>query len=308
MSRTTVSYVLNGRTDVSIPQETRDKVLRAAEELGYRPNMAARALVMGRSGFIALWMLESTSIRHQADVIHAFQQKIGKEGYEVIINRFSHNGEPRAASDWHVDGAIAYNFRYAGARPNPRLPVINVGSYTDLEGDYVYVDLKSGVVQAMHHLVAQGRRRIAYLVNEWGNQAGDDRHDAYIEVMEHYHLEPMVITTPFATMSEGRKAINETKASFDALMCFSDELALGAYRGLLDLGMRVPEDVALVGVDGIEEGAYLEVPLTTIVQPLELMCQQAWDFLKNRLENPDLAEQQLVIPAPLEIRESSRLD
>jgi LacI family transcriptional regulator len=314
VSRTTVSYVLNGRTDVSIPEETRARVLSAAEELGYRPNMAARALVMGRTGLISLWLIDTTTIRHQADVLQAVHKKITRDGSDLIINRMvshhEHEEPPPTIADWQVDGILAYNIQPHFTLPKTTVPLVSFGCYYYAQGDYVGVDLKAGVTQAMHHLVSSGRRTIAFVVNQWGNRAGDDRRDAYAETMAHYGLEPKFIVGTGATSLSAKQAVADalkTGMKFDALMCFSDEMALGAYRAVLDSGLKVPEDCALVGVDGLDELAYLEVPITTIVQPTDSMCRMAWDFLKNRLADPKLPEQQLVLPATLVIRESSDL-
>jgi DNA-binding LacI/PurR family transcriptional regulator len=314
VSRTTVSYVLNGRSDVSIPDETRIRVLAAAEELGYRPNMAARALVMGRTGLISLWLIETTTIRHQADVLQAVHKRVTSEGSDLIINRLVNHHEneepPQSIADWQCDGILAYNIHPHFLLPKTTVPLVSFGCYFYKQGDYVGVDLKAGVVQAMHHLVANGRRKIAYVVNQWGNRKGDDRRDAYTETMEHYGLEPVYIVGTGPTAAASKEAVStalKSKVKFDALMCFSDEMALGAYRAVLDSGLKVPEDCALVGVDGLDELSYLEVPITTIVQPTDSMCRMAWDFLKNRLEDPKLADQQVILPASLVIRESSDL-
>jgi DNA-binding LacI/PurR family transcriptional regulator len=91
----------------------------------------------------------------------------------------------------------------------------------------------------------------------------------------------------------------------EALFCHSDDVALGVYRGLCDLKIRVPEEVALVGCDGIQDTEYLECPLTTLVQPVAEMCATAWKFLARRLENPGIARQKAVLKPVLAVRESS---
>ena len=92
----------------------------------------------------------------------------------------------------------------------------------------------------------------------------------------------------------------------EAIFCHSDDVALGIYRGLRDMQLRVPQDVALVGCDGIQDTEYLESPITTLVQPIAEICETAWRFLLQRLENPGLDRQQAVLQPGLAIRESSR--
>jgi LacI family transcriptional regulator len=92
----------------------------------------------------------------------------------------------------------------------------------------------------------------------------------------------------------------------EAIFCHADDAALGVYRGLCDLGVRVPEEVALVGCDGIEDTEYLECPLTTLVQPVAAMCATAWQFLQQRLEQPSISPQHAILKPKLALRESSR--
>jgi len=91
----------------------------------------------------------------------------------------------------------------------------------------------------------------------------------------------------------------------DGLFCFNDNMAIGALRALRDLDLRIPQDVALIGCDGIDDSAYLDPSLTTIAQPLEEMCEIAWSFLEARMKNPDLPVQQATLYPTLEIRGSS---
>ena len=83
-------------------------------------------------------------------------------------------------------------------------------------------------------------------------------------------------------------------------------MALGCYRGLCDLGIRVPDDILIVGCDGIEDAEYQACPITTIALPVTQMCSLAWDFLENRIKNPDLPQQEMLLKPELIIRKSSQ--
>jgi LacI family transcriptional regulator len=91
----------------------------------------------------------------------------------------------------------------------------------------------------------------------------------------------------------------------DGILCFNDEVALGSYRALCDLGIKMPQKVALIGCDGIEDTEFLECPITTIVQPVEEMCNLAWDILQERIVNPRKELTQKVLLSQLAIRDSS---
>lgn len=314
VSRTTVSYVLNGRTDVSIPEATRKRVLEAAATLGYRPNMAARALVSGRTRLISLWMA-GTTIRLQSDVMKVLHDRLALDGHELVIKRVSAalpGGDikttPLAISDWACDGILAFNIIDDDEEPKPGTPVVRLGVYVHRKGDYVGVDLHDGSCQAFHHLVSRGRRKIAYLVNRWGNREGDARRDAYFESSAHFGFEPNVLVAERATKEAARKVVSAAFVEgkrFDAIIAFSDEMAVGAYRAVLDAGRKVPDDVALIGCDGIDDLEYMDPPISSVVQPTEQMCTMAWDFMKNRLEDPGIADQQAILQANLVIRGSS---
>jgi len=92
----------------------------------------------------------------------------------------------------------------------------------------------------------------------------------------------------------------------DGLFCYNDDMAIGTYPVFQELGIRIPEDVAIIGCDGLRDTSYLQPTLSTIVQPLQQVCATAWSFLKNRIDVPSTPLQQVVIPARLEIRNSSR--
>lgn len=311
VSRTTVSYVLNGRTDVSIPEETRTRVFAAAADLGYSPNMAARALVRGKTDLISLWMIGST-IRIQADVIEAMQDLLQEEQHEMIISRFAYASEdgrpPKPITDWPVDGVLAFN---TGIHTPPgmslNVPMVSMGCYYSEAKDYVGIDLRWGTVEAVNHLVKSGRKRIGYLVNKWGAHPGDARFDGYNQVMQSAGLQPALVVVEEGTRKSGYKAIqSEDLKQFDALFCFNDELAMGAYRGIVEAGLSVPNDIALIGCDGLEELAYVGTPISSIAQPTEEMCRLAWQFLKNRIEDPELPPQQVVLRPELKLRASSQ--
>ena len=91
----------------------------------------------------------------------------------------------------------------------------------------------------------------------------------------------------------------------EAFFCHSDDVALGIYRGLCDMKLRIPGEVALVGCDGIQDTEYLECPLSTLVQPVAAMCATAWQFLQQRLANPAIKRQWEILKPSLQIRESS---
>lgn len=132
----------------------------------------------------------------------------------------------------------------------------------------------------------------------------------YVKAMREAGLDLEFIYYP---LSEEQRAITrqliqdyvQMEGIPEAIFCHSDDVVLGIYRGLCDLKIQVPSQVALVGCDGITDTEYLEVPLTTLVQPVTEMCTTAWRFLQQRLESPSIALQHAVLETRLAIRDSS---
>jgi LacI family transcriptional regulator len=143
--------------------------------------------------------------------------------------------------------------------------------------------------------------------------AGDPRTDAYRDEMRAAGLMEEHIFQPYSFLPTVQAADSQTAVAAhvkehgvpQAIFCRNDHMALGAYRALRDAGYRIPEDVALVGCDGIAEAKYLDAPLTTVQQPIVEMCRIGWQFLKQRMENSALPLQSAVLQSELVIRKSS---
>jgi DNA-binding LacI/PurR family transcriptional regulator len=312
VSPSTVSRVLSGRGERLISEQTRQRVLRAAEELGYQPHLGARSLVTGRTCTVALWMSQLFTAFH-ARIVHLMETTLWRSGYELLIRQVGHQTEPPRHGWGRVDGIIG--FECVGALRSVRkisyrrpLPVVSMGAYYLTDVDYVGVDLYTGTAQAVKHLIEQGCRRVAYLVNAESRHPGDARRDAYDAVVEAAGLPKEYIVSVDQSRSAAMAAVAAHVEQFglpDGIFCHNDEMALGAYRVLRLLGVRVPEEVALVGCDGIEDTEYLEVPLSTVRQPLEEMCRLACEFLQRRMAQPDAPLQSAVLLPQLMVRESS---
>ena len=316
LSTATVSKVLSGRGGAFISEATRQKVLETAREMGYRPNRVARALVTGKTDIISLWA--ETLAPYHTEVVNLLMDQMRPHGFDLIITDMVKHPDWRAYCEkfpqWHVDGIIALDSPrcvrvYREANPMVRTPLVSMGAYYVEEGDFVGVDLYAGAMEAVQHLLQVGCRRPAYLVCEYGNHVGDARYDGYMQVMRQAGLEPLVIVAEHSSRPSARQRMLEYLDEHpcpDGLFCFNDEMAIGAYRALCERGIRVPEEVAIVGCDGILDTEYLERPLSTVVQPVQEMCWLGWQFLFRRMENPSVVPQQALLKAHLVVRDSSR--
>lgn len=319
VSHATVSRVLNN-VDVPIAPETRQLVRHIAAELGYQPNRAARALATGRSQTIALW---ATNLRsaYYGDVIHHTHEEITRHDYEMLVSslRLLDNAtfDTSKLLSWQVDGILAIDLPRGtipgleGSLLNGK-PFVNIGAYIVPDTDFVQVDFRNQSAEAVRHLASVGCKRIAYLVPDWFDwyeESHDPRLEGYREAIAELGREPEYIVTRDEKRESTAPALRgyiEKQGCPDGLFCYNDDMAIGAYPTLRAFGLRIPEDVAIVGCDGIRDTSYLYPPLTTIVQPLDQMCATAWSFLKQRIDDPSMPLQQLVLEPRLEIRGSSQ--
>jgi LacI family transcriptional regulator len=282
--------------------------------MNYRPDRAARALATGRTGMIALWM-EDFRQPYTVSVVDHVAERFGDPSFELVIRTMTYGDRsPETVSQWQVDGILVMDgvdyVRRLFERGVPDCPpLVAMGDDPGVDVDYVGVDLRVGATEAVRHLLDVGCRRVAFLTNTWGDRREEPRYAAYLSVLQEAGLSPEVIVVPGITRSATRQVMREyvqCEGSPDGIFCLSDSFAIAAYRALYDLGIRVPDDMAIVGCDGLEEGEYLERPLTTIVQPFDEMAAMAWQFLRRRMADRSLPRQRGILSAHLAVRESSR--
>jgi LacI family transcriptional regulator len=313
VSPATVSRVLSGRGAHLISETTRQRVWQAAEELGYHPNLAARSLVTGRTGIVALWMNELFTSFH-ARVVQLVEEHLNRQGYDTLIRCVSR----LSGAAWHGMGRVDGILTHEGAaylqqmwKPLQRrgIPLVSMGVYTLTDTDHLGIDLYYGATQAVQHLLEAGCRRIAYLVNAESRYVGEPRRDGYDHVISKAGLTAEYILTTDQSRAGSSFAVRRYVQQYglpDGIFCHNDEMAIGAYHGLRLLGVGVPDEVALVGCDGIEDTEYLDVPITTIRQPLEEMCRLAVEFLKKRIAEPCAERQSVLLQPILVVRASTQ--
>lgn len=319
VSYATVSRVLND-VEARISDATKVRVKQVAREMGYQPNRNARALVTGRTQTVAFWSNTLGSVQ-AGHTVHQAYLESSRHDYEMMIcwQKFLPNRtlDTSQLLSWSLDGVLTVDLP-RGTIPGLEghllggKPFINMGVYVRPGTDHVRIDLRDATKAAIRHLAAGGSRRIALLIPdwlEWMEECGEDRLDGYRIAMDELGLQQELIVTSAETRQVVRPALKAYIAEHghpDALFCFNDDMAIAAFRALRDLGLRVPDDVALVGCDGIEDTAYHDPALTTIVQPIEEMCSIAWSFLMRRIQEPSIPPQQITLQPRLEVRASSQ--
>jgi DNA-binding LacI/PurR family transcriptional regulator len=243
-------------------------------------------------------------------VFQGFHSRFRDQGYETIFCQMRRDGTVTPPFDWPVDGIIAVDtFSATQELVLPlNLPMVFVGPHVDVRADHVKVDLTTGSVEAVMHLLETGRKRIAFLSTQRDLDNPGGRHAAYRKVVQSAGHTPELILLD----DSRREAVCSTMVSYvqkhghpDALFCQNDTIAVTAIRGLADCGLSVPKDVSIVGFNNSEDLAYMVPSLSTVDQPVEEMCRLAMEMLQTRIKDPNREIQSTILPTNLIVRESS---
>lgn len=318
VSRTTVSFVLNYRTDVQISDETRQRVLRAASELGYHANAPARQLAGGRSHILGLVLRQSAEQvagdATLAETLRGLASAARAAGSRVMVEPLAPEGTyDRLLRSQHADGLIVSGPRMddpsLAELARDGFPIVLQGSMPGLEVPSVDVDNVAGARNAIEHLLALGHRRIAFVSNaRLTYTSAQERLAGYRAALESAGIpfeEDLVAEGAFDAAS-GDRATTELlqRTTFSAMFVASDVLTLGAFGALREANRRVPADVSIVGFDDIPLAAYFDPPLTTVRLPAFELGQAAGRALLDRIAGRAVPQRTL-LPTELIVRGST---
>lgn len=291
----TVSNVVNDFPHVS--PGVRARVKQAIAELGYTPNLTARFLRGGRTGMIAL-AVPDLSVPYFAELARHMMRAAQERGLTLLIEETDGDRDrevlfatgPRSTA---MDGLVLSPLSTDAADlSGGKVPVVLLGERSvGAPIDHIAIDNVAAARTATEHLIGLGRRRVAAVGARSGRDSrmADLRLAGYREARAAAGLpadEEIVVTTRWFTRRDGHAAVLELFGDGerpDALFCFNDLLALGAMRALADLGLRCPQDVAVVGVDGIEDGVYSVPSLTTIAPDKAYIARRSVEMLTERI-------------------------
>ncbi len=322
VSRTTVSFVLNEVEGVHISQETRRRVLEAAHQLDYYPNAAARSLASRQAGAIGLILCQSSE-HIIADpflpgLILGLGEAVRENRFHLLIQAVEDVTQPDAyvhlVHTRRIDGVII-----SGPRSDDQqlfrlledgFPVVFHGRLDGMEAYCVDVDNVKGALLAMRHLIGLGYRRIALINNaplQYTASAG--RHRGYRMALEEAGLpyDKSLVRYAHFTAESGYQAMNQLLTGgmvLEAAFVASDLVAMGAMLALRQRGLRVPQDIALVGFDDVPLAGYVDPPLTTIRLPTYELGWQTGDLLIRLIRGNPPVEKSIRLETELVIRES----
>jgi DNA-binding LacI/PurR family transcriptional regulator len=318
LSAAAISRVLNGAPAAkSIPKATQERILAAAREFKYRPNFMARSLLRGRSMTIGVLMPE-VSEGYTTLVLAGLEQGLLQAGYVFYLVSHHHRRElvERAQTmfvERSVDGIVAIDT----ALPiHTELPTITVSCPDKQEAmTNIVLNHKRAAELAVDHLAGLGHVRIAFIKGQSFSSDSEPRWQA----IRHAVAKAGLTLDPHLTVQlEGDVPTHEpgyfaaqrllaSNAAFTALFAFNDVSAIGAIRALREAGLRVPQDVSVVGFDDVQSAAFQNPGLTTVRQPLRTMGMLAAETVVRKISEPNehVPAKQLVIDPELVVREST---
>lgn len=319
VSRSAVSLVLSGMaTQHGLSQATQERVLSAARTLGYTPNHAASSLRRRRTGTIT-FVTSDLGNRYFADVLAAAEDAAHARGYAVNIVSARNQQDEADAVTRLCNGAADGLIIYGGIMPGLLAQLQARGVACVLLQDpgasglvpCVRADIKSGGHLATCHLLRLGHRRIAHITDQrMAGQAVNERLEGYKRALADGGVlfDPALVAAGENSLAGGAAALRLLMARPGprptAVFAFNDQMAFGAMHALASLGLRVPQDVALVGFDGTDLGAYARPALTTIDHPRQDLGRMAAEAVLDQLQGQVGPPATRVLPVHLKVRQS----
>ena len=314
----TVSNVVNDAPYVA--PATRARVQAALDELDYRPNLAARTLRQGRSGLLGLVVPEIDS-PYFGELAGLLADAAERRGATLVVDQT--RGDPdrerrllSGPSGQLVDGLLLSPWALSPAEVAARpagVPLVLLGERYGDGDDHVGVDSVAAATTATSHLLETGRQRVAAigLQPHLANQTALQRVTGYRAALERAgHRADAQLEVPVERLhrTDGARAMRTLLALDeppDAVFCFTDELALGALRVAWERGVRVPDDLALVGFDDVEDGRWSRPSLSTVSPDKAVLAEVAVDRLLERVAGGGGPPRSTTTPHALVVRESS---
>lgn len=323
VSTATVSRVISGAARAR--PDTRARVLQVVQDLGYRPSGVARSLKLRTTNTLGLIVTDIQN-PYFPDIVRAIDDAARDLGDSVLLGNAADDPDREAGYlellvDRRVDGIIiaasALTARHAGWLATAPLPVVVVNSDPGSIGiPAILSDNRGGGELAMRHLLDLGHRRIGIIAGPEAHAAAQPRIQGAREAWSAagHAVEDLPVVPGGGRIEGGERAVGELLAlapSLTAVVCYNDLTAIGAVRGLRAAGRSVPGDVSVVGFDDIDAAAWVDPPLTTIVQQKALMGRWAVDRIAERIAaraSPGAvvpAAEVVTLPVLLQVRSST---
>jgi LacI family transcriptional regulator len=329
VSRATVSFVINNSVDNRVPisEETRQRVLKAVEELGYIPDTRAQALRSGDSKTIG-YIIPDMHNPHYWENTDGIEQEAHAAGYTLLFSSMELNLKYgvdifKDLAGRRIDGLILTGSFIDQSdeasltlaqllKQKRRVAFVEISDHlnNDHDIDCVLSDYRGVTLEAMAHLFSLQHKRIGMVLGAEPPELAFDRFESYKSSLQGAGLpyDPNLVAYCGSTLEDGYQAALKLLNHFPrptAIIAINDLMAIGVLRAAGDLGLSVPRDFSLVSFDNISVTQYLVPRLTTATKDAVRLGREAVRMLLNRIQNPHLPRQKMYIPARLILREST---
>lgn len=317
VSQSAVSRVFSG---ASASKSTIIKVRKAADELGYRPNSLARAMITGKSKIIGL-VVAYLENQFYPMALERLSKSLQENGYHILIFMAANEDETVAKVveeliDYQVDGiitaSVAMSSDLTQRCATAGIPVVMFNRGQDGSGHSSITSANvEGGRKVAEFLVAGGHKRIAHIAGWEGSSTGRDRRRGFVEALAAHGQEPLdIIDGKFdrGVAAGATRTLMALPTPPDAIFVGNDHMAFAVMDTLRhDLGLRVPQDVSVIGYDDVPLAAWGAYQLTTVRQPVNRMVEATVDTIIGKIEDPARPAQKIEIDGPLIARGSARI-
>lgn len=323
VSKSTVSRAM--KNDPRISEETRQAVASAVKQLNYKTNVLMQSLLTTRTGNIGV-LLPAISNSFWSIILTAIENCAYQAGINVMYMNTHGNEEKEKAGlnqliEKRVDGIIItpspenLDRQHFVELLNSQIPfVILDRSFSDLAVNYVYSDDYKGSYLATEHLIKLNHQRIGHIGGATSVSSGKDRLQGYLDAMIEHRMpinKDYIICTHFYNMEQygydSTMNLLQLKQRPTAIFAETDEAARGVYRAIFERGLRIPEDISVVGYANLDFAEYLRVPLTTVEQPARTLGESAFNLLLKHINDSEAEKETVVLPTKLIVRQSTRM-
>jgi len=315
----TASMVLNNKGKVKA--STREKVLAAMEQLGYHPNMYARLLVSKHTKLIGL-IITDIANPFFGIIIDIVQEELTGRGYDLMlgITKGSIALEEHFIKkfiEMQADGVLivpshkqAPSTAHLQNLENRGIPFCFITAYyTNVNAPCVMTDLSEGAYELTKYLLGIGHRKIIYIVANRDIPVSNLRVEGFLRAYKEsgYPFSPDWIVISEPNVQGGYDAAEGflKNSRPDAIMTMNDIMAIGVLQLLKKKKIKVPQDISVAGYDDLLYASLLEIPLTTVEQPMVPLCQKAVDLILKKIETPDQVNEKILLQPRLIIRNST---
>ncbi|WP_080778448.1 LacI family DNA-binding transcriptional regulator [Chryseobacterium phocaeense] len=320
LSTSTISRALLDDKNVNL--ETRKRVLDAADQLGYKPNLTALNLKSGQSKTIGVVVPEMIT-PFSAKVLEGIQHVLYPLGYRLVITQSDENPlierkNLQLLEDFNVDGIIinvcheTYNNDVYRQMMTQGTPLVFFDRIPDksLDVSKVVVDDYISSSLLVEYLIKTGRKRIAHIMGPSTIRNAVERANGYKRILTKYNLadENLIIKTEGMSFEHGKDAVQQLlrrKVEFDSIFAFSDTLAIGAMNALLEHNIKIPDDVAVASFSGTELSTIVYPQLTSVQQPLVAMGEAAAELMLEKIKDRSAPGRTVLMDAVLVQRAST---